>query len=359
MNQAELWLRRPQNAWLRRAVFQVHLWSGITLGVYVFLVSLSGSAIVFRNEFNDLLLARTHVKVSGKQLSREQLTQAAQRTYPGYAVRSITPGRFPEEATDVLLVKGWRHQDRLFDPYLGRDIGPSVKVYYSMLHWAGELHGNLLFGPSGLVANGVGGFLLAMMCVTGIVVWWPGIANWRRGMALRRGVGWKRLNWDLHSVVGFWTVSLILMWGLTGAYFVFPDPFRAVINYFTPISPPVNPSVSLPPMRPPIHSPRAAVVPAPRATFTYTPLRKRGPRRPLTTGQKILFGFSAAHYGNFGGWPVKALWVILGFAPPALFVTGLVMWWNRVLSPATRRFLRSPQPASIQSDREQSRAALS
>jgi uncharacterized iron-regulated membrane protein len=51
-------------------------------------------------------------------------------------------------------------------------------------------------------------------------------------------------------------------------------------------------------------------------------------------------GFSAAHYGNFAGWPMKALYVILGFAPAVLFVTGMIMWWNRVLSPAARRLQR-------------------
>src|SRR5580704_5401915 len=116
MTQTELWLRRPQNAWLRKAVFQVHLWSGIILGIYVVLVCVSGSAVVFRNDLYDVLFARTKVAVSGPPLPRDQLLQAAQRTYPDYTVQSIQRGRFPTEATDILLVNGWRHKDRLFDP---------------------------------------------------------------------------------------------------------------------------------------------------------------------------------------------------------------------------------------------------
>jgi len=338
MTRAELWLRRPQKIWLRRAVFQIHLWSGIILGIYVFLVSVSGSAVVFRNDLYDVLFARTKVAVSGPPLTREQLIQAAQRAYPDYTVQSVHRGRFPTEAADILLVKGWRHKDRLFDPYLGRDMGPSVEIYYRILHFASNLHGNLLFGTPGLTANAVGGFLISIMCVTGMIVWWPGIATWRRGMTLRRDVGWKRFNWDLHSAIGFWTVALILMWALTGAYFVFPEPFRAVIGSFTTIDPPrVGPAIAGP----------AVVGPfANQAPATATPPRRRV-RPPLTTGQKILRGFSFAHYGNFGGWPVKALWVILGFAPPALFVTGFLMWWNRVLGPAARRLLQGAEAASV------------
>jgi uncharacterized iron-regulated membrane protein len=55
-------------------------------------------------------------------------------------------------------------------------------------------------------------------------------------------------------------------------------------------------------------------------------------------GAKILRGFSNAHYGNFGGWVVKLLWVILGLAPVVLLSTALVMWYGRVLGPAMRRF---------------------
>ena len=46
------------------------------------------------------------------------------------------------------------------------------------------------------------------------------------------------------------------------------------------------------------------------------------------------------HFGNFAGWQVKALWVILGLTPPFLFVTGALMWWNRVLSREARTIRR-------------------
>ncbi len=45
------WLHRPQQVGLRRALFQVHLWVALVLGLYVLVISLSGSAIVFRREF--------------------------------------------------------------------------------------------------------------------------------------------------------------------------------------------------------------------------------------------------------------------------------------------------------------------
>src|SRR5580698_6390939 len=66
----ERWVRQPQKIWLRRALFQVHLWSGVTLGLYILMISVTGSVLVYRNE---LFLAATSEPIisrgSGPRLS--------------------------------------------------------------------------------------------------------------------------------------------------------------------------------------------------------------------------------------------------------------------------------------------------
>jgi len=345
MTLGQSWLRNPKKLWLRRAIFQIHLWSGIILGLYVVVVCVSGSAIVFRNDIENVLSQRTQVAASGNLLNREQMRQSVQRAYPDYTIRSIKPGRFSNEATEVTITRGWWDTRRVFDPYTGKDIGPSPALLFRSLRWMGDLHGNLLLGPPGLRANGIAGALVAVLCFSGLVVWWPGIASWRRSLWIRGNVGWKRLNWDLHSAIGFWTFALLLMWGLTGAYFPFPAPFRAVINIFTPIDPPLTQQM--------VRPQQVYVVPpvgAAAGGSNTAPVPLRRPRRPRTRGQNILRGFSLAHYGNFGGWPLKALWVILGFAPAVLFVTAMLMWWNRVLSPLAAKFLRGSRRESEEAE---------
>jgi hypothetical protein len=44
------WLQHPEKLWVHRVVFQIHLWAGILTGLYVFVMSVSGSIIVFRNQ---------------------------------------------------------------------------------------------------------------------------------------------------------------------------------------------------------------------------------------------------------------------------------------------------------------------
>ncbi len=41
----------PRKLFLRRALFQIHLWAGIFLTLYVVLISITGALLVFEDEF--------------------------------------------------------------------------------------------------------------------------------------------------------------------------------------------------------------------------------------------------------------------------------------------------------------------
>src|SRR5436190_21496039 len=83
-------IRRPQGVWVRKALFQVHLWVGIGVGLYILAISLSGSAIVFRREIARALWQRPTVTPSGPLMSAEQLSAAVKKVYPRLTVIEIT-----------------------------------------------------------------------------------------------------------------------------------------------------------------------------------------------------------------------------------------------------------------------------
>jgi uncharacterized iron-regulated membrane protein len=37
------------------------------------------------------------------------------------------------------------------------------------------------------------------------------------------------------------------------------------------------------------------------------------------------------HVGGYGGRAGKLAWFLFGLAPPMLFVTGVIVWWKRVV----------------------------
>jgi uncharacterized iron-regulated membrane protein len=342
MTLGERWLRRPRSLWVRKALFQIHLWTGIGAGLYVLFICVSGSAIVFRNElYSSLGTKPPIVAASGERLTSEGLKQAARKAYPGYGVNYVWQSKNPNQAVEIWMDRGGHKRQRLFNPYTGQDLGDSVPYSIQVLAWLKELHLNLLAGETGRAVNGVGAILMTALALTGAILWWPGIRTWRSSLTLQRRTSWKRFNWDLHSAVGFWTLAFVFMWGFVGIYAAFPVPFQKAINSFAPLR-----EYRLDPLPASLEK---------SADVKFVPVadeppqakgKRRIPRRNYSFGDQIVRWFSFLHFGNFAGWRVKALWTILGLAPPFLFVTGVLMWWNRVLSPGARRSRRRTEVAA-------------
>jgi uncharacterized iron-regulated membrane protein len=297
VNLWQRWATYPQGLWLRKAIFQVHLWSGIAIGLYVTFVCITGSAVVFNPEVAKKFTTRPPIlSGSGEHLNEDQLREAAQKAYPGYEVSQVFTARNPDQAPEIWLTQGKTTRQRFFHPYTGEDLGESVPFQIHVMAWLLEAHINLLYGENGRIVNGVGSIILTILCITGAIIWWPGSKSWRRSLTVALQSNWRRLNWDLHSAIGFWTFLVVLMFAVSGIYLVFPDPFTAVID------------------------PGALTTEFDSANFTEERF-----------GNEVLRWLARLHFGRFAGWEIKAIWVVLGLVPPVLFVTGALMWWNRVI----------------------------
>ena len=315
------WLRQPQKVWLRRALFQIHLWSGIAVGLYILMISATGSILVYRNELSRAATPAPIISRSSKpRLTDGELKQAATRLYPGYHVERLGRALDPDEAVDLWLQRGRDMRRRLFDPRTGADVGESVPTGIRLISRLLDLHDNLFSGPVGRKVNGVGAIVILALAVTGLVIWWPGIANWRRSLTLHRGVGWKRFVWDLHSTIGFWSIAWILVFALSGIYLGMPDPFQDLADRLEPMT------------------------------------AANAGRR---IGDKVIYWLAYLHFGRINGTAIpcsgpglcdqttKAIWALFGFAPAAMFLTGAIMWWNRVLRPRLKSARRTEHSGAL------------
>jgi len=340
----EQFVRRPQSVWLRKAIFQVHLWTGIAMGLYVVAISVSGSALFFRNMIN-AAAGRKIVAGSGPLLTRDQLIAAAQRAYPQYTVSNVSQGRQTGQEVEITLDRGTKRKNRIFDPYTGRDLGESVPYSVRIISWMLDLHVRLLAGTTGRLVNGVAAIILTLLSLTGAVIWWPGIKNWRRSLTINPRANWKRINWDLHSAVGFWTFAFFFMWSFTGVYLIFPEPIDTVINRFAPLDYyRLASQESAPPLRFSETNSANTFIRVADAAPKAKGTRPR-PKIHYSAGDLIIRAFFGLHFGNFAGLRTRIVWAALGLAPPFLFLTGALMWWNRVLSREGRRLRRGNQTA--------------
>jgi uncharacterized iron-regulated membrane protein len=167
-----------------------------------------------------------------------------------------------------------------------------------------DFHDNLFAGSAGRKVNAVGALLLLLLVKTGAVIWWPGVDAWRGALTVRRHVGWKRLIWELHRATGFWSFGFLLLFGVTGLYLGMPEPFHELGDYLQPLTP-----------------------------------ENAGERLV----DRITYWLAYLHFGRLGGRGIpgcgrglcdsttKFIWAVFGLTPAVMFVTGAVMWWNRVL----------------------------
>lgn len=205
MSAWQQWRDHPEKSWVRNVFYQVHFWVGALVAAYIFVMSISGSLIVYRDELFAM----------------------------GFSVE-----------------------------------------------WIADLHANLLTGSTGRVVNGIGAICLTVLCLTGAVIWWPGMNYWRRSLTVEWRAHFPRINWDLHSALGFWCFVFVLMWGVSGIYLALPDQFTAALL--------------------------------------------------LDPAADVTSWLPQLHFGRFGG-VVEAVWALLGLVPAVLAFTGMFICCRRVI----------------------------
>jgi uncharacterized iron-regulated membrane protein len=368
---------------LRKALFQIHLWTGIAVGLYVIVICVTGSALVFRIYLQRAAFPHLFVTTAGEPLDGATILERVRDAFPHDRISGIDAPTSARPTTLAYVARGQQFLTILVDPTTGRVLGELPE--HSWVRTIQDVHYNLLGGRTGRIVNGAGAGLLLLMCATGLVIWWPGMAAWRKGLTIDFRRGWKRVTRELHGAVGLWCVALIAMWAVTGLYFVWPSSFRNVVDAVSPVTVATTPASG--PMVAAAHRPDwreliaraqrvipdqhiqrvvppsndtgaflvlfSPVRPAPAGREQLTPVYldqytglvlPEPPRRGRSAGDVIMDWVVPLHVGSFGGMTVRTAWLVLGLAPPLLFVTGFIMWWSRVVRP---RWLTARRRAPI------------
>ncbi|MEQ8472582.1 MAG: PepSY-associated TM helix domain-containing protein [Marinoscillum sp.] len=211
---------------LKKLIGKIHLYLGLVSGIVVLLVSLSGCIYVFEEEINLMLQTGVYRNVDPQQ--QEFIT-------PG-AIRQKVEEAFDSEITymsatvyptgDRASIIWVRDQNRkytafILNPYSGEIID---SYPYSTNFWAIilTLHTSLLIPGFGHHIVGVSTLIFVIMLISGLFLWFP---KSKKGYKQRFRVKWgaspKRLNYDLHNVLGFymtWVVIFVAITGLVWSY---------------------------------------------------------------------------------------------------------------------------------------------
>jgi uncharacterized iron-regulated membrane protein len=375
-------LHKPRTFAAREWLFQIHLYTGLVAGLYALLIGVTGSALVFQPQMRDWLdRDLTRVEGSGTRVSAERVLASVRAAHPDFPVMSIRMPNDPQGTFRVSASHMGGHEYYV-NPFTAAIIGEGHPKD-DFLSWLQQLHFNLLSGKAGRVVNGVGGLMLLFLSLSGLVIWWPGKNNMKRAMSINLQARWKRINYDLHSSIGFFTLAFTVIISLTGAYYAWPEESKQLVSWFSPLRQKAPaPHLAARPERPDVPlgqllATARQMVPGRNITMVMLPhepgqamkvtLMNGGPREyqnsnyvyldPYTggvlrvdsvaersAGDAVIAWIAPLHFGTFGGGvAVYILWLILGLSPAVLGVSGMLMWWNRV---AVKKFNKLRAPAA-------------
>ncbi|HEY8937679.1 MAG TPA: PepSY-associated TM helix domain-containing protein [Cyclobacteriaceae bacterium] len=225
---------------MKKIIGKLHLWLGLTSGLVVFIISITGCIYVFEEELTSWLYKDREVIAIPTHATKKPLSSllkiaqaAAGENHP---IQNI---EIPKEAdrtytfrpVQVLDKKAYTHfgevvyQHKFYlNPYTGVVV-KNEDSKYGFFTIVLRLHRNLLLNRSiGLIIVGVSVCIFVIMLITGIVLWWP-----QNKMAIRQRLSftwksttqWKRKNFDLHTILGFYSSLIVLIIALTGLTWAF------------------------------------------------------------------------------------------------------------------------------------------
>ena len=302
MNSWRRWVQAPQTLWLRRALFQVHLWLGVSVGLYVLAISLSGSALLLKYQFYTWFEPKTITPLDTPPLEDDALTARMAEVYAGYELGFTMEGNEPEDATYIVLEKDGEYFPHYFNQYTGEDNGSARTWHIVAVEWLADMHDDLFMGRTGRKINGIGGALILLMSITGLFIWWQGRSRWYEGLIINPKSS-RSIMWQLHSFAGFWALLLMVAWGVSGFELGFPRETRQLFNLFSG------------------EGAAEGVTESIEGAGGF----RRAPNR-------VLIFFRGIHFARLGSGPwAKWGWILASFLPAIMFISGFIVWWKRVI----------------------------
>ncbi|MCW9707552.1 PepSY-associated TM helix domain-containing protein [Fodinibius salsisoli] len=369
----------------------LHRWLGIITGLVVVILSVTGCLYVFHHEISGWIRYDTfhadNVPANQQTLPVEKLQK---KTAEALNTSSLPYGlvtyKDPARNWSAMLYKGGRESWTYFgsmevyktayiNPYNGEIEGivNEKKDFFQIvkgIHWS-----LLLATPIGQPIIAWSTIIFIVLLITGMVLWWP--KKWNRAgkqksfKIMWRGT-WRRINYDLHNVLGFYFLILSLIIAFTGLYWYMPSVKKSIHFIGTgEYKLPAGPSekvVSTIPDSAGISSPqdvvyanawedyptaysiaitaptdsqstiRASVRPDGQTYYGSSSLQfdqysgellSADRYQDQNAGEKLLSMNYDIHVGAIGGLPGKIIAFFASLACASLPITGFIIWFDR------------------------------
>ena len=362
---------------IKRNLFKLHSWLGLITGIFLVLLGLSGSVLVFRTELDEFanqeLLHIAHSQDSQKPNDAlMRCYQIITSRYPDLdGIAWLNPDAGPDKAYNFRI---YFNDKRLmtydlalisFNPYTAEILreGPASQFTPSLIEWLFQFHFSFQLGIPGAALTAFFGITMLLSLITGGVIYKKMIWKVLSFQIRINRKNWRTISSDLHRIVGVWSLLLNLVIFFTGFWMnLFAFEAKNWQKELVPTRP--NSLMSQPADK--MYQKALQGMPEIEPTYVYLPTQpeRKFEVRGYDKGQLMLWGasnsvridqktgkilqvirladkswqerveatFHPLHVGNYGGVVIKIIYVIIGLTPGLLTITGFLLWWRRKMS---------------------------
>lgn len=203
-------------------IFQLHKILGLITGLVVFIVAITGCCWAFREEIESLYDDYKKVTPQDKPiLTPTKAKEIALEVFPNNSVHG-TLFKKGDDAIEVIFYDAEPefYQSVFLNPYTGKiiQVDDHLSGFFAFI-----LKGHMrLWLPKNIGEQVVGASILIfiLIIISGFILWLP---KKRKNLKQRlkfnwkKTTRWKRKNYDLHTIIGFYICSFALILAFTGS----------------------------------------------------------------------------------------------------------------------------------------------
>ena len=217
----------------------LHLWLGIATGLVFVIACFTGATLAFENEIEELIhqsfYKNTGIAQRGNRYSLDEIFTVADRIAVPYGIKEISINTLDDHHNYIFTTTEVKSKQLLIaiNPYTKEIAGvrrEDTRFFVIME----DLHRKLLMDKPGKLITGACCLAYLFVLITGLILWWPKNAKiLKQRIKVKWDAKFKRLNWDLHSVSGFYAFPFLLIMtftGLTWSYDWFENGIYIVLD---------------------------------------------------------------------------------------------------------------------------------
>lgn len=352
-----------------------HKWTSLVCTVFLLVICVTGLPLVFHEEIEHWLEEGKPFAVVAEGTPRvpvDQLMASARQEYPDQVLEyvyfdedhpTVYIGMSPSHTGDPKLTHYMR-----YDAHTGELLHDAPTVQEEQFSFMGmmfALHVDLFTGLPGQLFLGLMGLLFVIAIVSGVVLYGPFMRKLDFG-TVRKGKS-RRLKWlDLHNLLGIVLLGWLMVVGLTGVINELSRPLYGIWQATDLVKLTAGYQDAEPPKQ--LASADAALRATAQAVPDHTIISFSHPgnlfatphhymvwtkgNTPFTSHLIVPVLVDAAtaevtavvrppwylvmlalsqplHFGDYGGLPLKILWVVLDLLTIVVLVSGLYLWLAR------------------------------